>query len=65
MTPKEKAEELIHKMYKAHSGSYSSITFNLSRQCAKVAVDQIIENGFNPQLPYRYWEQVKEELDKL
>jgi hypothetical protein len=30
-----------------------------------IAVDEIIGYGYKPEFPYKYWEQVKEELKKL
>lgn len=44
MTPKEKAEELIHKMYVVHSNSASDITLSFAKQCALIAVDEIINS---------------------
>jgi hypothetical protein len=78
MTPKEKAEELFKKMYAVHSGSVSMITLHFAKQCALIAVDEIIKAN-----PYKwvsfmdqytetvltcniqYWEEVKQELEKI
>ncbi len=46
MTPKEKAEELIHKMYVVHSNSASNITLSFAKQCALIAVDEILKAPF-------------------
>ncbi len=74
MTPKEKAEELIHKMYVVHSNSASDITLSFAKQCAIIAVDEILEltkkykyNPFNwneiTGIYYdSYWQQVKQEI---
>lgn len=69
MTPKEKAEELYKRMYTRHSNIYPSTAI----ECALIAVDEIIkefENIFSiftdknsPRLIY--WQEVKEELEKL
>ena len=45
MTPKEKADELVKKMYKIMSDSVSDITLYFSKQCALIAVDEIINNN--------------------
>jgi hypothetical protein len=42
MTPKEKAEELVKKMYAAHSNSASDITLMFAKECALIAVDEMI-----------------------
>jgi hypothetical protein len=77
MTPKEKAEELIHKMYVVHSNSASDITLSFAKQCAIIAVDEILEvtkkYKFSP-FDYTeitgihydsYWTQVKQEIQTL
>lgn len=43
MTPKEKAKELVDKMYDSH-GQYADIGFYEAIQCALIAVDEIIKN---------------------
>lgn len=46
MTPKEKAEELVKKMYLVHSNSASKITMYFAKECALIAVDEmIVQNG--------------------
>lgn len=65
MTPKEKADELIRKYY--------SIGAIEVKQCALIAVDEIINsnpfesmtflNGLRSKVPY--WQEVKQEIEKL
>jgi hypothetical protein len=43
MTPKEKAEELVKKMYAVHSNSASDITLMFAKECALIAVDEIFQ----------------------
>ncbi len=43
MTPKEKAEELVKKMYAVHSNSASDITLHFAKECALIAVDEIFQ----------------------
>ena len=70
MTPKEKAQELVEKMYRAHSGSASAITMYFAKQCALIAVDEIL-NLEPPELSYMepfsnsWWQEVKLEIEKL
>jgi hypothetical protein len=76
MTPKEKADELVKRMYKVRSDSVSDITLYFSKQCALIAVDEIIKS--NPIIPMsfmlesesldaarKYWKEVKQEIEKL
>jgi hypothetical protein len=70
MKPKEKAEELVKKMYAVHSNSASDITLMFAKDCALVAVDEIIntdmlmnEDTYVMTPSYlQYWEQVKQEI---
>jgi hypothetical protein len=41
---KEKAKELIDKMYKIHSGSASEITLYFAKESALVLVNEILDN---------------------
>lgn len=62
MTPKEKAEEL-HRLYI----DYTYGDFNC-KQCALIAVDEIlyVVSKYNDtQAEVTYWEQVKQEIEKL
>ena len=67
MTPKEKAEELVKKMYSVHSNSASDITLYFAKCSALVAVDEMIEElivtDFANRFPY--WQEVKQEIEKL
>jgi hypothetical protein len=78
MTPKEKAKELYFKMH-----SQEQIVSKEAKQCALIAVDEIIKS--NPLEPNdtsdwlqpedwfseanksaeKYWEEVKQEIEKL
>jgi hypothetical protein len=66
VTPKEKAEELVNKLleslYDNGSLSFKRILFGKAKQCALIAVDeilsiQVVKNG--------YWQEVKQEIEKL
>jgi hypothetical protein len=61
MTPKEKAQELIDK--------YDSILTYKSKQCALVAVDELInqEEKYNNGSFYssKYWKEVKQHIEKI
>jgi hypothetical protein len=70
MTPKEKAKQLVDKMYAVHSNSASDITYYFAKQCALIAVDEIIKSnykvlsGVKPSF-YDYWIEVQQEIEKL
>jgi hypothetical protein len=72
MTPKEKAEELYKRMYTQHSNIYPSTAKN----CALIAVDEIINANPTSQLsdPFlgnrtyenvNYWKDVKQEIQNI
>jgi hypothetical protein len=60
MTPQEKAKELIRQFY--------SVGAVECKQCALIAVDEIINvtAGLKGWIDgFQYWEEVKEEIEKL
>jgi len=59
MTPKEKAEELIKKFTEWTDHRQSA------KECALIAVDEIVRNGIYSFEDNRYWEEVKQEIEKL
>ena len=69
MTPKEKAEELYRKywVYFTYEQSVNSI-FKHAKECALIAVDEIlfIVSKYNDtQAEVTYWNEVKQEIEKL
>jgi len=63
MKPKEKAEELYKKMYTQHPNTYPST----AKQCALIAVDEILNFINTDAFSYtnqEYWQEVKDELNK-
>ena len=75
MTPKEKAEELVNKFVSLDNDIFCSVNYPYSKQCALIAVDEIINN-----IPCRedyssngwvlidnteYWKEVKQEIENL
>jgi len=74
MTPQQqKAKELVDEMYKVHSNSASEIIMYFAKQCALIAVEAIIKeweycivNWSNQREDkLKYWQQVKQEIEKL
>jgi hypothetical protein len=71
MTPKEKAKELFNKMYNTDDpmGNYP-MCFDTAKQCALIAVDEIINSIVITDLTtaenqFIYWEEVKQQIEKL
>ena len=62
MTPKEKAEELVDKF------QFILTEKQFGKQCALIAVDEIIQEMNSVMLPNpfkQYWNEVKQEIEKL
>ena len=70
MTPKEKAEELFNKMHNVEDpmGNYP-MCFDTAKQCALIAVDEIIEalsfHSWQNRNQIEYYEEIKHEIQKL
>ena len=60
MTPKEKAKELFNKMFLCYQGIIDEYT---AKQCALIAVDEILEHCYEVMKPF--WEEVKQEIELL
>jgi len=74
MTPKEKAEELVLKFKELpQEGTMMFyVAFEISKQCALIAVDLHLEElskmkliFSDRELHYKYWQEVKIEIQKL
>ena len=72
MTPKEKAKELVDKMWNIDE-RYGSIGFHEAKQCALIAVDELIKiapwggdiDGEIEEDSKEFYMKVKEEIEKL
>ena len=66
MNPKEKAQELYNKML---NSDIMNMTKYCAKQCALIAVEEIINHHSQEQGLYRidtyYWQQVKSELQSF
>ncbi len=65
MSPKQKAKQLIDKF---ESHSFMDIDMRISsyesaKQCALIAVDELIEHTDWTEV--NYWQEVKQEIEKL
>jgi hypothetical protein len=70
MTPKEKAKELVDKLFYAKDEQgFHSYNGYRAKQCALIAVDEMtkyIPNIYHNDIyKEKYWKQVKKEIRKL
>ena len=64
MTPKEKARELVLKYLRLQEkDSYNWFNKSLAKQCALIAVDEILQHCYEVMKPF--WNEVKQEIEKL
>jgi hypothetical protein len=69
MTPKEKAKKLVDK-YNHNKLLYMHLNLEKAKQCALIAVDEIIYTLYDVNSPYIYkqidfWHQVRHEISLL
>jgi hypothetical protein len=66
MTPKEKARYIFSNMYKVSDilGKYP-MCFDTSKQCALIAVDEILNAHLFDEDEKEYWQKVKTEIENL
>jgi hypothetical protein len=65
MTPKEKAEELVLTYLRIDNNTKEWFNKHIAKQCALIAVDEILSaNLFNTD-ENEYWLQVKTEIENL
>ena len=70
MTPKEKAKELVDKFINIDSDSEMfdgfKMTLFYSQRCALIAVNEILKAVISiADKKYDYWQEVKQEIEKL
>lgn len=65
LTPKEKAEELVLKFKELpQEGTMMFyLAFEISKQCALIAVEMVILNCYEEE--EYYWQEVKQEIELL
>jgi hypothetical protein len=67
MTPKEKAIELVDRYYSLFSLELeNTIDITQAKECALIAVDEILgQFRWRPSDGLSYWEEVKQEINKI
>ena len=61
-TPKEKAEELVEKFYETLP---QWVNMQDAKQCAIIAVDEILNLDYFSEEGREYWQEIKNEIEKL
>jgi len=61
MAPKEKAMELVGLYWKA---KHQPFNYEHAKQCALIAVNEIMKVGINP-IDLMYWDEVKREIENI
>ena len=64
MKPKEKAEQIFFK-YRNLENKDSFINNHNAKQCALIAVDEILKMNIKPLIYEKWWQEVKQEIEKL
>ena len=62
MTPKLKAEELVNKFIRTNGNAF------FAKECALIAVDEILDMVKHTpieDIENEYWQEVKQEIEKL
>ena len=66
MTPKEKAKELLNKYSLLVPIDFGGMDKELAKQCALIAVDEILNEYWSHDTKRRdWWQEVKQEIEKL
>jgi hypothetical protein len=68
MTPQEKAQEICNKFSweKTENGYKMFQNYDETKRCSLIAVDEILNLCWNGNLKAKeYWEEVKQEIEKL
>ena len=65
MIPKEKAKELVDK-YLDIDSKYEYLSYSMAKQCALIAVDEILSLCWNGNMvAMEYWQKVKQEIEEI
>ena len=65
MTIKNKAEKLVLSMYRIENDTDYYMSIDNAKKCALVAIDEILGMVDEESLYFEYWNEVKEEIEKI
>ena len=60
----EKSQELFDKYWELNTDFDGLVKYELAKQCALIAVDEIMKAGIHP-LDLLYWDEVKKAIENL
>ena len=65
MTPRKKANDLVLEMHRIENDPNFYMSIDNAKKCALIAVENIIGMVDEESLYSQYWDEVKEEIQKL
>ena len=66
MNPKEKAKDIFDKMmYHIMYNCQPTLSEMVAKECALIAVDEILQQILWDKGAVKYWKEVKQEIEKL
>ena len=66
MNPKEKANDLVDSfIQRTRNRNEKSISFDRAKKCALIAVNEILYMLIGSTSTINYWQEVKQEIEKL
>lgn len=65
MTPKEKALELVDKMFENDETGYEYMHYSHAKNCALIAIDEILSAHLFDLDEREYWIAVKQEIERI
>jgi len=65
MIAKKKAGELVLKYLRIDNNTKEWINIHIAKQCALIAVDEVLYMLIGDNLVIDYWKEVKQEIEKL
>jgi hypothetical protein len=65
MTPEEKAGELVLNFLRIENNTPEWFNTHIAKQCALIAVDEILDMLIGSIATIDYWQEVKQEIEKI
>jgi hypothetical protein len=65
MTPKDKAKQLTNKYFKDSDMLFDELGWAQAKECAKIAIAEILELDDLGLETFNYWMEVSKEIERL
>ena len=65
MTPKEKAKQLTNRYFKDSDMLFDELSWTQAKECAKIAVAEILDIDDLALETFNYWVDVSKEIERL